>query len=326
MSDARRSAADEERAREGHGGNAVPSDGTDLCRGICTRTGFQCCQRGATDDMQNRVGDLRVANAPPELVVLRDWLLVALTFSTGILEAICYLSFGKVFCSFQSGNLLFLGLIAAGTRPPQGPDPSTVLISLAAFAVGAALAMPILRSFDGDTELDDSRVPHLWPRSVTMAMGLSFIVQVTFLAVWMAYSPPSRAALALVGLNAFAMGVQMNAVRLLHVPGVSTTAVTATFISSVSAIATRSLNASAARRLAGVVVVMAVGALVGDLTLRDVRSEAPVLPVVVDALVLGIATVAMNRGSSSLPPVGVDSGQRGDGSPNDGEDGRPCPA
>jgi uncharacterized membrane protein YoaK (UPF0700 family) len=249
--------------------------------------------------MHSRVADLGVADAPPGLVVLRDWLLVALTFSTGILEALCYLSFGKVFCAFQSGNLLFLGLIAGGTRPPAGPDPSTVLISLATFAVGAAVAMPILHSFDGDAELDDSQVPHVWPRHVTVTLGLSFVVQVAFLAVWMAYSPPARAAFALVGLNAFAMGLQMNAVRLLHVPGVSTTAVTATFISLISNIASRSLNRATARRLAGVVGAMAVGALVGVLMLRYVRSVAPVLPVLVDAIVLCITIVAMNQDSSS---------------------------
>jgi uncharacterized membrane protein YoaK (UPF0700 family) len=270
--------------------------------------------------MHDRVADLRVADAPPELVVLRDWLLVALTFSTGILEAICYLSFGKVFCSFQSGNLFFLGLIAAGTRPPQGPDPSTVLISLATFAVGAAVAMAILRAFDGDAELNDGQVLHIWPRHVTMALGLSFIVQVTFLAVWMAYSPPERAAFALVGLNAFGMGVQMNAVRLLHVPGVSTTAFTATIISLVSALATRSLNGPAARRLAGVIVAIVVGALVGVLLLRHMRSDAPVLPVVVDAIVLGVATVAMNRSPSSRAFLGADSGQgRSDGLARDRE-------
>jgi uncharacterized membrane protein YoaK (UPF0700 family) len=254
--------------------------------------------------MSNRTVDLHAAHTPPELIAIRDWLLVALTFSTGILEALCYLSFGKVFSAFQSGNLLFLGLIAGGTRPPQGPDPSTVLISLAAFAAGAALAMVILRSFDGDAELDDSQIHRIWPQHVTRALELSFIAQLTFLAVWMAYSPPARAAFALVALNAFAMGVQMNAIRLLHAPGVSTTAVTATFISLVSTIATGSLTMPTARRLAGVVVAMAVGALVGVVMLTHIRTEAPVLPVVVDATVLGIATMALDRDSSpsvSLP-------------------------
>jgi uncharacterized membrane protein YoaK (UPF0700 family) len=253
--------------------------------------------------MHNRVADLRVADAPPGLVVLRDWLLVALTFSTGILEAICFLSFGKVFCAFQSGNLLFLGLIAGGTRPPEGPDPSTVLISLGAFAVGAALAMPILHSFDGDAELNDRQVLHVWPRQVTMALGLSFIAQASFLVVWTAYSPPAHAAFALVGLNAFGMGVQMNAVRLLHVPGVSTTAVTATFISLISAVATLSLRVPSARRLAGVVAALALGALVGVVMLRDIRTEAPLLPVVVDAIVLCIATLAMSRAAPSPAPM-----------------------
>jgi uncharacterized membrane protein YoaK (UPF0700 family) len=254
--------------------------------------------------MHNRVSDLRAVHSPPELIAIRDGLLVALSFSAGIFEAISYLSFGKVFTSFQTGNLVALGLIAGGTRPPHGPDPGTVLISLGAFAAGAALAMPILHSFDGDVELDDSQKHRIWPRHATMALGLSLIMQVTFLAVWMAYPPPASAAFALVGLNAFAMGVQMNAIRLLHVPGVSTTAATATYISLVSGIATRSLKAPAARRLFGVVLGIAVGALVGDLMVRYIRSDAPVLPVVVNAAVLIIATMGLNQDFSPQSQTG----------------------
>jgi uncharacterized membrane protein YoaK (UPF0700 family) len=254
--------------------------------------------------MHNRVSDLRAVHSPPELIAIRDGLLVALSFSAGIFEAISYLSFGKVFTSFQTGNLVALGLIAGGTRPPHGPDPGTVLISLGAFAAGAALAMPILHSFGGDVELDDSQKHRIWPRHATMALGLSLIMQVTFLAVWMAYPPPASAAFALVGLNAFAMGVQMNAIRLLHVPGVSTTAATATYISLVSGIATRSLKAPAARRLFGVVLGIAVGALVGDLMVRYIRSDAPVLPVVVNAAVLIIATMGLNQDFSPQSQTG----------------------
>ena len=222
-----------------------------------------------------------------------DWLLVALSFSSGVFEAICFLSF-RVFTSFQTGNLVFVGLTAGGTRPPQGPDPAIAPVSLATFALGAAEAMPILHSFDGDVELDDSHVRHVWPRQTTMALGLSLAPQVAFLAVWMTYSPPSRATLTLMGLIAFAMGVQMNAVRFLHVPGISTTAATATFIDLVSGIATRSLKASA-RRLSGVLVGIVLGALLGDLMLRYVGSEAPVVPVVINAMVLGSAAVALKQ-------------------------------
>jgi uncharacterized membrane protein YoaK (UPF0700 family) len=225
---------------------------------------------------------------------MRDWLLVALSFSSGVFEAICFLSF-RVFSSFQTGNLVFVGLSAGGTRPPQGPDPAIAPVSLATFALGAAVAMPILHSFDGDVELDDTQVQHVWPRQTTMALGLSLAPQVAFLAVWMRYSPPSRATLTLMGLIAFAMGVQMNAVRFLHVPGISTTAATATFIDLVSGIATRSLKAPAVRRLSGVLVGIVLGALVGDLMLRYVGSEAPVVPVVINAMVLGSAAVALKQ-------------------------------
>jgi uncharacterized membrane protein YoaK (UPF0700 family) len=67
--------------------------------------------------------DLAVAHTAPALLAVRDRLLVALAFSSGIFEAICFLSFGKVFTAFQTGNLVFLGLGVAGTRPPFGPDP-----------------------------------------------------------------------------------------------------------------------------------------------------------------------------------------------------------
>jgi uncharacterized membrane protein YoaK (UPF0700 family) len=48
------------------------------------------------------------AHASTGLLAVRDWLLVALSFSSGIYEAIYFLSFGKVFTAFQTGNLVFL--------------------------------------------------------------------------------------------------------------------------------------------------------------------------------------------------------------------------
>ena len=99
----------------------------------------------------------------------------------------------------------------------------------------------------------------------------------------------------LIGLNAFAMGMQMNAIRSLHVPGISTTAETATVISWISGIATWSLKAPAARRLTGVLVSTAVGAIVGDWLLSHAHTYAPVLPALVIALVIEIASVSLKQ-------------------------------
>jgi uncharacterized membrane protein YoaK (UPF0700 family) len=87
----------------------------------------------------------------------------------------------------------------------------------------------------------------------------------------------------------------MNAIRSLHVPGISTTAETATIISWVSGIATWSLKAPSARRLTGVLVSMAVGAMVGDWLLSHAHTFAPVLPALVMALVIAIASVALKQ-------------------------------
>jgi uncharacterized membrane protein YoaK (UPF0700 family) len=220
-------------------------------------------------------------------------LLVALAFSSGAYEAICFLSFGKVFSGFQTGNIVFLGVIGAGTRPPAGPNPVTVVVSLAAFAAGAALAMPILKKFDGDAEVEDSDVFQVWPRRVSATLWAVLVMQVGFLAVWMAASPSNGSTYVLIGLNAFAMGLQMNAIRALHVPGISTTAASATFVSVISGLSTWSLKAPAARRLIGVLVGMAAGAFVGDWLLGHAHTYAPVVPVLVIALVNVTASTAL---------------------------------
>jgi hypothetical protein len=81
--------------------------------------------------MHNRVVDRAAPHAASALLAVRDWLLVALSFATGIYEAICFLTFGKVFTAAQTGNLVLLGIGVAGTRETAGPNPVTVVISLA---------------------------------------------------------------------------------------------------------------------------------------------------------------------------------------------------
>lgn len=241
------------------------------------------------EPMPPRVVD-PAADASPRLLAIRDWLLVALSFTSGTYEAICFLSFGKVFTGFQTGNLVFLGIGAAGTRPPSGPNPVTVIISLVAFAAGAGLAMPILRAYDADADVPNAQ---LWPRRVSIALGVALVLQAGFAAVWMSTSTPAHLAYPLIALGALAMGLQMNAVRSLQVPGISTTAFTATLISLVSGVDTRSLTRVAVRRLGLSLLALTAGAFVGDRMLGHAHAYAPVLPVVVIGVVIAIASVAL---------------------------------
>lgn len=70
------------------------------------------------------------------------------------------------------------------------------------------------------------------------------------------------------------MGLQMNAIRALHVPGISVTAFTATFADLASGIAKESLTAPAVRHLAGTPVAVVAGAFLGDWMLGHAHSYA----------------------------------------------------
>jgi uncharacterized membrane protein YoaK (UPF0700 family) len=251
--------------------------------------------------MNDRVVDRAAAHATPAELAIRDWLLVGLSFATGIYEAICFLTFGKVFTAAQTGNLVLLGIGVAGTKEPAGPNPVTVVISLAAFAVGVALAIPILKAFDGDRETEDNKVFHAWPRRVSIALVIALILQVGFLAVWITAARPASLAYILMALSALALGLQANAIRSLNVPSISTTAFTATYIDLFSRLVTLSLTAYSARRLVASVVGMAAGAFLGDVMLRHAHPYAPVVPAVVTAVVIAIAWLALKPRATSGP-------------------------
>jgi uncharacterized membrane protein YoaK (UPF0700 family) len=253
--------------------------------------------------MHDRVIDRAAAHAEPAHLAVRDWLLAGLSVSAGMYEAICFLAFGKVFAGFQTGNIMFLGFGVAGTRPPTGPNPVTVVISLAAFAAGVALAVPVLRAFGGGAA--PGRIAYqVWPRRVCIALVITLILQVAFFVVWITAASPASLAYTLVALAAFAMGLQANAIRSLHVPGISTTAFTAAFIGLVSGLVSRGLTVPAAWRLTTTMVGLAVGGFLGDWMLSHAHPYAPVVPVAVTAVVIAIAWVALKPRAASGPVGG----------------------
>src|SRR3979409_428502 len=101
---------------------------------------------------------------------VRDLLLNALTVSSGSVDAISFLALGKVFSAFMTGNIAFLGFRAADD---DGPSAVAVLASMGGFAMGVYASTRIVgRSERG-----------VWPRGVTVALGLSLIAHAVFLAV-----------------------------------------------------------------------------------------------------------------------------------------------
>src|SRR4051794_15932757 len=192
----------------------------------------------------------------------RDLLLVGLTFSSGAVDAISFLALGKVFTAFMTGNVVFLGIRAAGA---DGADVVRVLAALAAFGIGVLLATQIV---------GPSKGTGVWPRRVTAALGLVVLAQASFLALWATVGgrPGAGTADVLVGLSAVAMGVQSGAILSLGVAGVFTTAATATLMFLSRDVASWSRSAPERRRLAGVLAGLLAGASAGGVPLLPPRA------------------------------------------------------
>jgi len=231
---------------------------------------------------------------------VRDRLLNALTVSSGAVDAISFLALGKVFSAFMTGNIAFLGLRVAGASP--APGVVAILVSMAGFAVGVYLSTRIVKPSEGSG---------VWPRRVTVALGVSLIPHAVFQGVWLASSgqPSIDVAHVLLGLWGLAMGMQSAAVRTLHVDGVFTTAATATIIFLVGDLTNWSATAADRRRLIGVLVSLFIGATAGGVLLVHAHLYAPVLPFVITIAAVATAAIGLRERPSKAelehPRLGI---------------------
>jgi uncharacterized membrane protein YoaK (UPF0700 family) len=221
---------------------------------------------------------------------VRDLLLVALTVSTGAVDAISWLVLDKVFSAFMTGNLVYLGFRTAGAPGPSLPG---VVAAVGAFAVGAALAARIVAP-----SADSERV---WPHRVTLALGATLVAQAAFLAVWIGVDaqPSRRAGDVLIAVSALAMGMQTSAIFSLGVRAVFTTAATATWAVLMGDLSGWSQSRGERRRLSAVIVGLFAGAVVGGLLVVHARSLAPVFPLIVTGIVVAVAALAFESSRSS---------------------------
>jgi uncharacterized membrane protein YoaK (UPF0700 family) len=151
-------------------------------------------------------------DADPALA--RLWLMLALTFSTGIADSVGYLGLDRVFTGNMTGNVVILGMAVTGHGlPVLGPA-----VALVGFAAGAAIAGRVLR---GSGDFWSGRVSGLLG-----SVGGVFGTIAILLALWPPHGPPAR--LSATAALAGAMGVQAAAARQLSVKDVTTVVVTST--------------------------------------------------------------------------------------------------
>ena len=231
-------------------------------------------------------------------VKVRNWLLDALTVSSGAVDAVSFLALGKVFTAFVTGNVAFLGMAIASTTGSNiygvvPPRIKWVLAALVGFAGGIYLATRIVRpSTQPASHTGEQPNGVVWPQRTTFALGLSLLAHLCFVLIWFATSarPSDNVIPVLLAAWALAMGMQSAAVRNLNVGGIFTTAATATFIFLFGAMANGvPLTGDERRRMRGVLVSLAIGATVGGLLLIHAPIYAPVLPFVITIGVVATA-------------------------------------
>jgi uncharacterized membrane protein YoaK (UPF0700 family) len=227
-------------------------------------------------------------------ITVRNWLLAALTVSSGAVDAVSFLALGKVFTAFVTGNVAFLGMAIASTTGSNtyGVVPPRILwvvAALAGFAVGIYIATKIVRPSGHEGGQPKSVV---WPQRTTFALGLSLLPHLCFVLIWFSASarPSANVIPVLLATWALAMGMQSAAVRNLNVGGIFTTAATATFIFLFGALANgMPLTGDEQRRMRGVLVSLVIGATAGGLLLIHAPIYAPVLPLVITIGVVATA-------------------------------------
>lgn len=183
-------------------------------------------------------------------------LMLALTFTTGIVDAVGYLGLDRVFTANMTGNVVILGMALAGADdlPVLGPA-----LALVGFLVGAALGGRVLRTAPAGWS---DRTSGTFAATGALAIGLGVAALVV---------PPHEGsfwALVVTTVLAVAMGLQAATARRLAVKDVTTVVVTSTLtgLAADSRLAGGTGDGWARRTLA--VALILVGAGVGALLLR----------------------------------------------------------
>jgi uncharacterized membrane protein YoaK (UPF0700 family) len=144
--------------------------------------------------------------------------LLGLTGAAGALDALAFLYLGKVVNSFQSGNVLFLGLgIGNGNAGLVVRAGAVLLAFVAGAAVGARLVGARLSPRGMSTEL--------------RVMAVEGTLLAVFAALWLVVGTPDEHPVwrvVLLAVGAGAMGIQASLSLALKIPNVVTVAVTAT--------------------------------------------------------------------------------------------------
>jgi uncharacterized membrane protein YoaK (UPF0700 family) len=222
---------------------------------------------------------------------LIPYALLGMTAVTGLVDAVSFLSLGRVFTANMTGNIV---LLAFATAHVSGLSIARSLTALLAFLAGATLGGRVMARASADSQI----------RFAAQA----FLLEVAFLCAASFCGIGYRADLlegsfqpfALIALTALAMGTRNAAVRKLAIPDLTTTVLTLTItgIGADSSIANGN-NPRLARRVA-VVAAMFLGAALGAIVIHYSISAALGLATAISAVCAAALFRSVRTSGSSL--------------------------
>lgn len=182
-------------------------------------------------------------------------LMLALTFSTGIIDAVGFLGLDRVFTGNMTGNIVILGMAVTGADdlPVVGP-----ILALVGFMIGAAVAGRLLRDLVAG-----------WSTRTTVVFGVVATVLIAAAVVMIVLAdPPEALLLGVTAALGLAMGAQAGAARHIAVKDVTTVVVTSTItgLAADSVFGAR-IEEHPWRRRAGAIALIGAGAAVGAVAL-----------------------------------------------------------
>ncbi|CAN5349363.1 YoaK family protein [soil metagenome] len=183
-------------------------------------------------------------------------LMLALTFSTGVVDAVGYLGLDRVFTGNMTGNVVILGMALAGADglPVIGP-----VIALLSFMLGAVIAGRILRPITSG-----------WTHRSTALLAAVAVIMVGLAITLIAFggTPPKPQEYIVTLFLAIAMGIQAGTARHIGVKDVTTVVVTSTITGFAADSRLAGGKGQPWFRRAAAIILIATGAAVGALLLR----------------------------------------------------------
>jgi uncharacterized membrane protein YoaK (UPF0700 family) len=210
-------------------------------------------------------------------------LMLALTFATGVVDAVGYLRLDNVFGGNMTGNVVILGMAVTGRTglPVLGP-----VVALVSFLVGAAVAGRLLRT----------AAPNWSRRCRGLLGGVGLVLAATALSMVVTGVGAPTARASMTSSLALAMGVQAATARHLGVKDVTTVVVTSTLTSLAADSRLGAARGQGARRRGAAVTLIAIGAVTGAALCQVHEGLAVVTAALVVLAVAGLGHASARSG------------------------------